>query len=131
METDFALKSAGSVSLFRNIQNRGPVNNLTVSTERGVGNIAGLQRRILSHPNSTKVKEIPAFLSEGADFSVHCPPVWAGHRPTRVFKSGKRGETHSTGKGYPDPPVPRQLVAESPVSGNLPTTYSDPLGPLP
>ena len=30
-----------------------------------------------------------------------------------------------------DPPVPRRLVVESPVPGNLPTTHPDPFGPLP
>ena len=88
-------------------------------------------RRLLSHPNTTKVKEVPALLSKGADFSVHCPPFWFGHSSTGVHKGGQRGETHSTSTGYPDPPVPRQLVTESPVSGNLPTTYPDPVGPWP
>ena len=80
---------------------------IRLSTERGLGNIAGLQRRILSHPNTAAVKKIPAFLSKGADLPVYCSPFWVGHSSTRVHKSGQRGETHSTGKGYPDPPVSR------------------------
>ena len=73
---------------------------------------------------------MPAFLPKRADLSVHCPPVWVGHSSTRVHKSGQRSETHSTGWGHPDPPVHRRLVTESPVPGNLPTTFPDPLGPL-
>ena len=46
---------------------------------------------------------------------------------TKVVKEVK----HGTSKGYPNPPVPRRLVVESPAPGNLPTTYTDPLGPLP
>ena len=48
--------------------------------------------------------------------------------PLRVYKGGQGSETDGTNKGYPNPPVPRRLVAESPVLGNLPTTYPDPLG---
>ena len=61
VDTDFGLKSAESVSLSRNFQNGDPGNNPAVSAERGVGNIAGFQRRILSHPNTTMVKKCLRF----------------------------------------------------------------------
>ena len=98
-----------------------------------MGNLAGLQRRVLPHRNSTKVKEIPAIFPKRTDLPVHYPSVWFGHSPPRVYKGGQRSETqaHSTSKGYSDPSVPRRLITESPVPGNLPTTYPDPLGPLP
>ena len=96
-----------------------------------MGNFTGLQRRIFPHSNQPKAQKISAVLPEQADFSVHSSPFWFGHSPPRVYKGGQRSETDGTNKGYPNPPVPGRLVAECPVPGNLPTTYSDPLGPLP
>ena len=75
VETDFGLKSAESVSLLRNFQNGDPGNNPAVPTKRGVGNIDGLQRHVLSHPNTTTVKKIPALFPKEAGLSVNCPPL--------------------------------------------------------
>ena len=104
VEADFGPESAESVPLPRNIQNGDIGNNLTVRTKRGVGNVAGNQRRVLSHPNRTMVKEI---FPKWGDLPVHCPPIWFGHSPPRVYKSGQGSKTHSTSKGYSDPSVPR------------------------
>ena len=51
--------------------------------------------------------------------------------PIGIHQSGQAGQADGSSKGYQDPPVPRRLVVESPLPGNLPTTYPDPLGPLP
>ena len=48
-----------------------------------------------------------------------------------IYRGGQRSETDGAGKGYPDPPVPRRLAAQSPLPVDLPTTYPDPLGPMP
>ena len=107
VEADFGPESAKSVPLHRNFQNGDPGNNLTVTSKRGVGNLAELQQCVLSHPHPTKVKKIPAFFPKRTDLPVHCPPVWSGNSPPRVYKSGQGSEAHSTSKGYSDPPVPR------------------------
>ena len=65
-----------------------------------------------------------------SNLSIHSSSLWSGHSSPRVYQSGQGSEAYGSSKGYPDPPVPRRLVAESPVPGNLPTTYPDPLGPL-
>ena len=65
-----------------------------------------------------------------SDLSAHCSSFWFGHSSLGVYKGGQGSQVHSTSQGYPDPPVPRRLVTESPLPGNLPTTYPDPLGPL-
>ena len=57
--------------------------------------------------------------------------LWSGNGPVGVHQSGQGGQADRSSKGCKDPPVPRRLVVESPLSGNLPTTYPDPLGPLP
>ena len=48
-----------------------------------------------------------------------------------IYQGSQGGETDGSSMGYPDPPIPRQLVSQSPVPGNLPTAYPDPLGPVP
>ena len=127
VETDFGSKPIKSVSLPGNFQNGNTQNNQTVPTTRGVGDLTGLQRCLLPYPHSTKVEKVFEVLPKQSNFPVHCPPFRVGHSSPIVYKGGRGGKTHSTSQGYPDPPVPRRLVTESP----LPTTYPDPLGPLP
>ena len=91
-----------------------------------MGNLAELQRCV---PIQQRSRKYLRFFLNGQTFQF--TSVWFGHDPPRVYKGGQGSDTHSTSKGYLDPPVPRQLVTESPVPGNLPTTYPDPLGPLP
>ena len=61
-----------------------------------------------------------------SNFPIYSSSFLSGRSSPRVYQGGKGSETYGSGKGYPDPPVPRRLVAESPVPGNLPTTYPDP-----
>ena len=113
------------------IQDGNSGDDSVILTNRGMGNLAGLQRRILPHSNQQEVKKVFKVLSEQTNFPIHSSPFWFGHSSPRIYKGGQRSETDGTGQGYPDPPVPRRLVAESPVPGNLPTRYPDPLGPVP
>ena len=69
--------------------------------------------------------------SEQAHLPVHLSSVWFGNDPVGIHQSGQGSKTDGSSQGYKDPPVPRRLVVESPVPGNLPTTYLDLLGPLP
>ena len=86
------------------LQDGNPGDHQAVPSTRGVGHLTGLQRRLFSCSNKSKVEE------------VH---------------QGRQGsQVNGTGAGYPNPPVPRRLVVESPVPGNMPTTYPDPLGPM-
>ena len=97
----------------------------------GVGHIAGLQRRILPHSHCPKVKKVSQVLPVQSNLSVHSSSLRVGHSSPRVHQGGQRSETHGSSTGYQNPPVPRRLVTESPFPGNLPTTYPDPLGPVP
>ena len=103
----------------------------TLPSKRGVGDISGFQRRILPYPNRTKVAEIPQILPPQSSLSVHSSPLWPLNGSVGVHKGGQRSQVIGTGSGYQDPPVPRRLVAESPVPGKVPTSYPDPLGPMP
>ena len=80
--------------------------------------------------HSPQIKKVSQVLPVSSDFPVHSPTIRFSHGSPGVHQNSQRGETDGAGKGYQDPPVPRRLVVESPFSGNLPTTYPDPLGPM-
>ena len=103
----------------------------TLPSKKGVGDVSGFQRRLLPYPNRTKVAEIPQILPPQSSLSVHSSPLWPLNGSVGVHKGGQRSQVNGTGSGYQDPPVPRRLVAESPLPGNVPTSYPDPLGPMP
>ena len=62
---------------------------------------------------------------------VHCPPVWAGHSSFGVHQGGQGGKAYGSEQGYKNPPVPRRLVAESPVMADWLPTHPDSVKPLP
>ena len=62
---------------------------------------------------------------------VHFPSLGFGNGPVGIHQSGQGGQADGESQGYQDPPVPRRLVVESPVPGNLPITYPEPLGLMP
>ena len=112
-------------------QDGGSRNNQTFPPKRRVGNLEGLQRRLLSHPNQPTVLQVPPVLTREEGLSVHSSTVRASYGPARVYQSSQGGEIDGTGTGYPDPPVPRRLVSQGPLPQDLPVTYPDPLGPAP
>ena len=62
---------------------------------------------------------------------IHLSPLVFCNGLIGIHKGGKGGRTDGSSQGYQDPPVPRRLVVASPVPRNVPTTYPDPLGPMP
>ena len=131
MEAHPRFKSAELLPSNLIFQDGDPRDHPTLPSKRGVGDVSGFQRRLLPSPNRTKVAEIPQILPPQSSLSVHSSPLWPLNGSVGVHKGGQRSKVNGTGSGYPDPPVPRQLVAESPVPGNVPTSYPDPLGPMP
>ena len=84
-----------------------------------MGYFAGFQRRVFPCSHTSQIKEIPQIFPGQRDLSVHCPSFRPGHSSIGVYQSSQGSETHGTNKGYQNPPVPRQLVSQSPVRGNL------------
>ena len=130
METHLGPKSFESLSQHRNIQDGNSGNNPLILEGGGVGHFAGLQRRLLPHPHSPKIKKVSQVLPFSSNFPVHSPAIRTGHSSPGVYQGGQGSETYGSSEGYQDPPVPRRLVTESPFPGDLPTTYPDPLGPM-
>ena len=64
-------KSAELISQHKYFQEGNSGDNLVIFKDRGMGNIAGLQRHIFLHLNISKVKKISRVLPVQSDFSVH------------------------------------------------------------
>ena len=97
----------------------------------GVGHFAGFQRRLFSHPHKPQVAKISRVPLKRSDLSVHSTSLWPVDGSVGVHKGGQGGKTHGSIERYSDPPIPRRLITESPMPGNLPTSYADPFGPMP
>ena len=82
-------------------------------------------------PISQRSRKYLRFFSRKKSLSIHGPSFRAHHSSSGIHQGSQGGETDGSSTGYPDPPVPRRLVSQSPGPGNLPITYPDPLGPVP
>ena len=131
METYFGPQPSKSFLETRHLQNGNSGNNKVVSPKGGVGNVAGFQRRLFSYPYQSEIMKVPQVLSGKQSLSIHGPSFRACHSSTGIYQGSQGGETDGSSTGYPDPPVPRRLVSQSPGPENLPVTYPDPLGPVP
>ena len=71
------------------------------------------------------------ILSKQSDISIYRPSFWPINGSVGVHQGRQGSQVDGTGPGYLNPPVLRRLVTESPVPGNLPTSYPEPFGPMP
>ena len=131
VETHFGPQPVKPLSPNKHFQDGNTGNHKGLLTKRGMGHVTGFQRRLLSYPHPSQIQKIPQVLFEQQGISVHSPSIRTSHGSVGIYQGGKGGEIVGSNKGYKNPPVPRRLVAQSPVPGNLPTKYPDPLGPLP
>ena len=118
VEAYFRSESVEQVPQNRHIQDGNSGNHPDLATERGVGDLAGFQRRILSHPYSPPVEEVHEILSQQKSVPIHCPSLRVGHGSSRVHQDSQGGQTYGSEQGYKNPPVPRRLVTESPFEGD-------------
>ena len=131
MEAHSRPKSTEPVPCSGNVQDGNSGDHQTLPTTGGVGHFAGFQRRLFSHSHKPQIAKISQVPHQRSDLSVHSTSLWPVDGSVGVHKGGQRGKTHGSIAGYSNPPIPRQLVTESPMPGNLPTSYPDPFGPLP
>ena len=131
MEAHSRPKSTEPVPCSGNVQDLNSGDHQTLPATGGVGHFAGFQRRLFSHPHKPQVAKISQVSLKRSDLSVHSTSLWPVDGSVGVHKGGQRGKTHGSIEGYSNPPIPRRLVTESPMPGNLPMSYPDPFGPLP
>ena len=131
MATNLGPQCSKQIFERKNIQNGNSGNNSVVPATRGMGDIAGFQRRLLPHSSSCKVPEISQVPFSKSVLSVQGPSLWPLHSSNGVHLCGQRGQVNGSIPGYKDPPVPRRLVDSSPYQRILPPGHSIPPRPLP
>ena len=131
MEAHSRSKPTEPLPCSSNVQDGNFGDHQTLPATGGVGHFAGFQRRLFSHSHKPQVAKISQVPLKRSDLSVHSTSLWPVDGSVGVHKGGQGGKTHGSIEGYSDPPIPRRLVTESPMPGNLPTSYADPFGPLP
>ena len=112
------------------LQDGNPGDHQTLPSTRGVGHLAGLQRCLLSYSNMSKIVEVFEIPSQQSNLPIHRPTFRPFDGSVGVHKGRQGGQAYGTVSGYSNPPVPRRLVSESPLPGNVPTTYPEPFGPM-
>ena len=120
-----------SVFMRKNIQNGDSRDNPDLSTTRGVGDIARLQRRLLPHSNSLHIPKIPQVPLSEPVVPVSGTSLWPVNSSHGVHWCGQRGQINGSVTGYKNPPVPRRLVDSSPYQRILPPGNPVPPSPLP
>ena len=115
----------------KNIQNGNPGNNSDLLTTRGMGNIAGFQRRLFPHSNSHQVPKIAEVSLPEAIIPVSGSSIWPFNSSDGVHLCGQRGQVNGLVPGYKNPPVPRRLFDWSPHQRILPPGHPIPPRPLP
>ena len=114
----------------KNFQNGNPRDNSDFLTTRGMGDIAGFQRRLFPHSSSHQVPEISPVLLPKSVLSVPGPSLWLLHSSDGVHLCGQRGQINGSVPGYKDLPVLRRLVDSSPYQRILPPGHPIPPRPL-
>ena len=113
METNLGPESVELIPEYQDLQDGNSGDNPVIITDRGMGNIAGLQRRVFPHSNKAKVTKISEVFPVQLNLPIHSSSLWSGYSSSRVYQGGQGSETYGSSKGYQDPPVPRRLVADT------------------
>ena len=131
MATNLGPQCSKQIFERKNIQNGNPRNNSVFPATRGMGDIAGFQRRLFPHSSPCDIPEISQVPFPKSVLSVPGPSLWPLHSSNGVHLCGQRGQVNGSIPGYKDPPVPRRLVDSSPYQRILPPGHSIPPRPLP
>ena len=83
-----------------------------------------------SYPDQSKITEVLKVPSQQSSLPIHLPFFRPVDGSVGVHQGRQGSQAYGTISGYPNPPVPRRLVSESPLPGNVPMTYPDPFGPM-
>ena len=125
VETYLGPKQLEHLPKHRVVQNGDPRDNKDLPTDRGVGHIHRLQRRILPHTYSQSVQEVHAFSPPGSVLPVESLTLWPLHSSHGVHSGGQRDQTDGLTEGYKNPPVPQRLVGKSHIPPNLSPSYTN------
>ena len=103
-----------ALNKFLSVQNGNTRDNSDFPSTRGMGDIAGFQRRLFPHPHSHRVPKISQIPFPKPILPVQSPPLWHINCSYGVHLRGKGGQVDGSIPRYKNPPVPRRLVDSSP-----------------
>ena len=99
MAANLGPKSVEPIPQYQYVQDGNSGNNAVVLTARGMGNFAGLQRRIFPHSNQSKVMKISEVFPVQSDLPIHISALWSGHSFTRIYKVVKEVKLMAQARG--------------------------------
>ena len=114
-----------------NIQNGDPGDNSNLLATRGMGDVAGFQRRLFPHTSTHPVPKVPPVSLPKPVVPISGPSLWPLNSFYGVNLNGQRGQVDGSVSGYKDPPVPRCPFGLSPHQRILPPGHPIPPHPLP
>ena len=126
VETNTGPEQSEFLSQGGEIQNGDTGNHQDIPPARGVGHLNRLQGRLLPHPNTITIQEIPEIFHPRPDIPIQSTTFRSVHSTLGVHFSSKGGETDGHAQGYKNPPVPRRLVGAGQIPPGLSPTYSGP-----
>ena len=107
METHTRPKSTELVPSISLLQDGNSRDHQALPLTRGVGHLAGFQRRLFSYPDQSKVAEVPKVPSQQPILPIHLPSFRPVDGSIGVHQGRQGGQAKGTSSGYPNPPVPR------------------------
>ena len=131
VETDLRPKQSEFFPQDRQIQDGNTGNHRNISPKGRMGNLRGLQGRLLPYPDKGTVQEVSQISYPGADLPVQSTAVRSVNGSHGVHYYSKGGETDGHSQWYKDPPVPRRLVGESHIPPGLSPAYTGPTKNVP
>ena len=131
MASNLGFEQTQSFSPLGNLQNGNSRDHPNFPSKRRMGHIAGFQRCLFPYSHQPKVEEVSQVPSARSNLPVQGSAVRPSDGSFGIHKGGEGGEADGPVQGYKDPPVPRQLVASSSLSGDLCKPNPDPDGSVP
>ena len=117
-------KQAQHFSTRRKVQNGNSRVHQNLPDSRGMGIVDRPIGCLPSHPQSSKLKEIPKVLLQVAGVPVHLPPFQTGHSPPGLYNDCKGSEANGPLQRIQTSPIPGRLADQVPVSGGSPSEHS-------
>ena len=79
MEANLGPESVEFIPQYQYLQDGNPGDNPVILTDKGMGDIAGLQRRVFPHSNKSKVTNISEVFPVQSNLPIHSSSLWSGH----------------------------------------------------
>ena len=124
VEASHRLKQAQHFSTRRKVQIGNSRVHQDLPDSGGVGIVDRPIRRLPSHPQPPKFKEIPKVLLQVTGAPVHLPSIRTSHSPPSLYSDCKGSEANDPLQRTQTSPIPGRLADQVPVSGGSPSEHS-------